>query len=154
LTQHTPTLDEQSSHCFGCSPNNPQGLHLVFTLHAEDPAHITATAQVTIGPLHEGAPGHVHGGIIATVMDEAMSKLNRPLNALAMTRNLNVDYLKPWPIGETLTLTSRHLRREGRKLFHAAQLTRPDGTVVATATSLFIVIDPKHLQAALGQPEP
>ena len=152
MNQEVRTLDEQSSHCFGCSPNNPQGLQLVFTLNADDPDHITAMTQVSLTELHEGAPGHVHGGIIATIMDEAMSKLNRPLGALAMTRNLNVDYLKPWPVGETLTLTSRHVRREGRKLFHAAALTRPDGTIVATGTSLFIVIDPKHLLKNPGQP--
>ncbi len=134
---HSPTLDEQGGHCFGCGPANPQGLHLDFAIDAE--AH-TATAAVHLTRNHEGPPGHIHGGIIATLMDEAMSKLNKPLGVLAMTRNMEVDYLRPSPLHQPLTLTGRHIRREGRKLFHEAELTLPDGTVLARAKGLFIAI--------------
>ena len=148
---HAPdkTLDEQANHCFGCGPDNPQGLHLDFTFHAEDPAHITVTATVNLTRLHEGPPGHIHGGIIATLMDEAMSKLNRPLNVLAMTRNLEVDYLRPSPLHIPLTLTGHHVRREGRKLFHAATLHHPDGTLLVQAKGLFLAIDPAVIAAHL-----
>jgi uncharacterized protein (TIGR00369 family) len=134
---HSLTLDERGGHCFGCGPANPQGLHLDFTIDSE--AH-TSTALVRLTRFHEGPPGHIHGGIIATLMDEAMSKLNRPLGALAMTRNMEVDYLRPSPLNQLLTLTGRHLRREGRKLFHEAELTSSDGTVLARARGLFIVV--------------
>jgi uncharacterized protein (TIGR00369 family) len=144
-SRHLPdaTLDERSNHCFGCSPNNPQGLHLQFTIDVEA---LTATAPVCLTRMHEGPPGHIHGGIIAVLMDEAMSKLNRPLNAVAMTRNMQIDYLRPSPLGQTLTLSSRHLRREGRKLFHHAELTDAAGHILAQATGLFIVIDPAAIQ--------
>ncbi len=155
-TSHTPenspaaqTLDEQANHCFGCGPDNPQGLHLEFTFHAEDLANVTVSATVTLTRAHEGPPGHIHGGIIATLMDEAMSKLNRPLEVLAMTRNLEVDYLRPSPLLIPLTLTGRHLRREGRKLFHAATLHHPDGTLLAQAKGFFLVIDPSLIPAHL-----
>ncbi|MEO6803818.1 MAG: PaaI family thioesterase [Granulicella sp.] len=142
------TLDERSNHCFGCSPNNPQGLHLHFTIDAEA---LTATAPVCLTRLHEGPPGHIHGGIIAVLMDEAMSKLNRPLNAVAMTRNMQIDYLRPSPLEQILTLSSRHLRREGRKLFHYAELTDAAGNVLAKATGLFIVIDPSVIERHLNR---
>jgi uncharacterized protein (TIGR00369 family) len=145
LTEHPPTIDEQAGHCFGCGPANPQGLQLVFILDNE--AH-TATAQLNLTRLHEGAPGYIHGGILATLMDEAMSKLNRPFGVLAMTRHLEVDYLRPSPVGEDLILTGRHLRRDGRKLFHEAELTMPDGTVLATGKGLFIAIDPAVVERA------
>ena len=124
------TIDERASHCFGCGPDNPAGLHLIFIV---DPAAITATARVNLDRRYEGPPGYLHGGIIATLMDEAMSKLNRPLELLAMTRHLAVDYLRPCPIDTPLILTARHLRREGRKLFHIAELTR-DGQHLAHRT--------------------
>src|SRR5450756_1538431 len=82
------TLDERAHCCFGCGPDNPHGLHLTFTIDDSDPTRVTATANVQLTRLHEGPPGHIHGGIIATLLDEAMSKLNRPLNVLAMTRNM------------------------------------------------------------------
>ena len=138
--EHPPSIDERSNHCFGCSQTNPQGLHLVFDLQTA--GEITATTQVTLTHLHEGASGYIHGGIIATLLDEAMSKLSRPLHLLAMTRSLQVDYLRPCPVETTLTLTARHIRREGRKLFQTASLTHPDGTILATATGLFIAVDP------------
>ena len=144
---HLPnaTLDERSNHCFGCSPLNPQGLHLTFTIDASVPGSPTATAQVQLTRMHEGPPGHIHGGIIATLMDEVMSKLNRPLNAVAMTRHMEIDYLRPSPLHQPLTLTSHHLHRKGRKLFHQAELRNAEGQILATAKGLFIVIDEKHL---------
>ncbi len=131
------TIDELSGQCFGCGPSNPQGLHLHFTL---DPLTNTVTAPVQLTELHQGAPGYIHGGLIATLLDEAMSKLNRPLGLLAMTRHIDIDYLRPAPIHQSLTLTSRHLRREGRKLFHAAELHDSAGNLLARCTGLWIVI--------------
>ena len=149
--EHARTIDERASHCFGCGPSNPEGLHLKFTIQADDPAAITATATVHLTRNHEGPPGYIHGGIIATLMDEAMSKLNRPLDLLAMTRHMEVDYLRPCPLHSPLTLTSHHIRREGRKLFHTAILTHPDGTVLARAKGFFLVIDPALLAPKTDQ---
>lgn len=136
------TIDERANFCFGCGSENPEGLHLSFDVQAADAENVTATAAVTLTRLHEGPPGFIHGGIIATLMDEAMSKLNRPLDVLAMTRHMEVDYLSPAPLHTPLTLTGRHLRREGRKLFHSAELTHPNGSVLARAKGFFLVIDP------------
>ena len=144
----TPTIDERASHCFGCGPANPQGLHLVFSTNTADPANPIATSHFQLDRMHEGPPGHIHGGIIATLLDEAMSKLNRPLNVLAMTRHMEVDYLRPIPLYKPLVLTSRHLSREGRKLFHQAEIQSPEGQVLARAKGLFIVIDQAMLIAA------
>jgi acyl-coenzyme A thioesterase PaaI-like protein len=159
-TRHTPasmdspTIDERANYCFGCGPANPQGLHLAFTTDAASPESITSTAHVQLDRMHEGPPGHIHGGIVAALLDEAMSKLNRPLNVLAMTRHMEVDYLRPSPLYQPLILISRHLRREGRKLFHQAELQRPDGMVLARGKGLFIVVDEKLLAlAGLTQPE-
>jgi acyl-coenzyme A thioesterase PaaI-like protein len=156
-----PTIDERANHCFGCGPANPQGLHLTFTTDSSDPNAITATAHVRLDRMHEGPPGHIHGGIVAALLDEAMSKLNRPLNVLAMTRHMEVDYLRPAPLYQPLVLISRHLNRPhkadgtpGRKLFHQAELQHPDGTVLARSKGLFIAIDEKLLAlAVLTQPE-
>ncbi len=149
---HAPTLDEQAGHCFACGPANPQGLHLKFDY---DNTHQTATAQVRLTRLHEGPPGHIHGGIVATLLDEAMSKLNRPLNALAMTRHMEIDYLKPSPLFEDLVLVGQHVSRStnhdgtpGRKLFHTAELRNSEGAVLARAKGVFIVLDPAMIAAA------
>ena len=152
LQQTNPTIDERASHCFGCGPANPQGLHLTFTTDASNPDAITATCHFQLTRLYEGPPGYIHGGIIATLLDEAMSKLNRPLNILAMTRHMEIDYLRPAPLHQPLVLISRHLHRPthhdgtpSRKIHHQAELQLPDGTILARAKGLFIVIDEAHL---------
>ena len=154
-TRHTPlsmdgnpTIDERANHCFGCGPANPQGLHLTFTTDISNPESITASCHFQLDRMHEGPPGHIHGGIVAALLYEAMSKLNRPLNVLAMTRHMEVDYLRPSPLYQPLILTARHVSREGRKLFHQAEIQRPDGTVLARGKGLFIALDEKVLAAA------
>jgi len=155
-----PTIDERANHCFGCGPANPQGLHLAFTTNTVNPEAITATCHFQLDQMHEGPPGHIHGGIVATLLDEAMSKLNRPLNVLAMTRHMEIDYLRPVPLYKPLVLIGRHLSRPtkadgtpGRKLFHQAEIQLPDGTVLACSKGLFIAIDEKILAAGLAQTE-
>jgi uncharacterized protein (TIGR00369 family) len=149
-----PAIDEKVNHCFGCGPSNPQGLHLVFTTDTANPEAPTATAHLQLTRLHEGPPGHIHGGIVATLLDEAMSKLNLPLNVLAMTRHMEIDYLRPAPLDEPLILIGRHIRREGRKLFHQAEIQQSDGTVLARGKAVFIIVDEKLLaRAGLARPK-
>jgi acyl-CoA thioesterase FadM len=74
-----------------------------------------------------------------------MSKLNRPLNVTALTRHMEIDYLRPAPLDQPLTLIGTHLSRQGRKLFHQAELKLADGTVLARARGLFIAISPELL---------
>ena len=136
------TSDELGNHCFGCGDLNPQGLHLHFILDATNPEAITATATIQLSTTHQGPPGYVHGGIIATLLDEAMSKLNRPLDLIALTRHMEVDYLRPVPLGADLTIIGRHVRRDGKKIFHTAEILSTDGKVLARGKGLFVVIDP------------
>ena len=143
-----PSIDELTGYCFGCGPRNPLGLHLHFEL---DTANHIATSPVLLDEHYQGAPGYIHGGIIATLLDEAMSKLNRPLGLLAMTRHMEVDYLRPAPIHTPLRLIGRHLRQEGRKLFHEAELQDRQSKTLARCTGLWIVIDPAVLHVRPGQ---
>ena len=134
--------EETGNHCFGCGLQNPQGLHLHFAIDDSDPNAIAAAATIQLGAAFEGPPGYVHGGIIATMLDEAMSKLNRPLGVVAMTRHMEVDYLRPVRLCDTLTLVGQHVRRDGKKIFHSAEIIGSDGKVLARGKALFIVIDP------------
>ena len=76
-----------------------------------------------------------------------MSKANRARNVVAMTRSLEVEYLRPVPVGMRLELKSRHLRAEGRKHFCESELTNHSGEVLARGRALFIAIDPRKFDA-------
>ena len=86
--------------------------------------------------------------MVATLMDEAMSKVNRHFNVIAMTRHMEVDYLRPAPLHRDLVLVGHHTRREGRKLFHRAELRNQDGVVLAQAKGVFVAVDPALIEAA------
>jgi uncharacterized protein (TIGR00369 family) len=134
--QSMPPFTGAQSHCFGCGPNNPAGLKLTFTL-AEDGA---AIASAVVSNLYEGPPGCLHGGIIATLLDEAMSKANRARGVAAMTRQMQIDYLRPVPSGAPIRIEGRVTRIEGRKHWTAARILNAEGTVLAEATALFLTV--------------
>ncbi len=141
-TTNFKTVGERGNHCFGCGDQNKHGLHLQFVIQDADPSAISASATIELSTDFQGPPGFIHGGIIATMLDEAMSKLNKPLNLVAMTRHMEVEYLRPVRVGDALTIVGRHVRRDGRKIFHTAEIIGSEGTVLAQGKALFVVIDP------------
>jgi len=88
----------------------------------------------------EGHPGYLHGGIIATLIDEAMSKAVRACGFVAMTRHMEVDYLRPVPSGEPLRLEGKVTQNEGRKHWAEARILSAEGTVLAEGKGLFIAV--------------
>lgn len=133
--------------CFGCGQTNQTGLRLKFFVDEE----YTIVCRVRLARRFEGPPGHAHGGIVATLLDEAMSKANRQFGVLAMTRQMEVEYLKPVPLGIRLLLTGRHESSSGRKHYCEARITNEGGVELARAKALFIAVDPKMLQEFLPQ---
>lgn len=127
------------NHCFGCGQANRMGLRLKFFV---DEQH-TIVCRVKLARRFEGPPRHAHGGVIATLLDEAMSKANRQFGVLAMTRQMEVEYLKPVPLGVSLLLTGRHVEKSGRKHHCEAELASEDGMVLARAKALFIEVRPE-----------
>jgi len=55
----------------------------------------------------EGPSRYVHGGIIATLLDEAMSKAVRASGRTSMTRQMEIDYLRPVPSGAAIRIEGR-----------------------------------------------
>ena len=126
------------NHCFGCGQENPTGLRLRFFF--DDDHRIVC--RIRVPQRFEGPPGHVHGGIIATLLDEAMSKANRQFGVVAMTRQMEVEYLRPVPLLARLTLTARRVSAEGRAHRCEAQICGGSGDILASGKAVFIAVDP------------
>lgn len=135
----TPMAHAAQNRCFGCGKANPIGLHLEFLL-AEDGSVVCKAA---IPDTYEGPVGYVHGGIIATLLDETMSKAIRARGYTAMTRHMEVDYLRPVPSGAAIRLEGHITHNEGRKHWAQARILSSDGTELAICKGLFIEIRPK-----------
>jgi uncharacterized protein (TIGR00369 family) len=128
-------------HCFGCSQENRTGLHLRFQ-ETEDGG---VASEFRVARRFEGPPGHVHGGIIATILDEAMGKVNRRKSIVALTRHMSIDYLRPVPLATKLRALGWPVKEEGRKHFHAGEIRTLDGTVLARAKGVFIAVNSAEL---------
>jgi len=139
----TPLFHSAQNECFGCGQANPVGLKLEFAVasHGEESFVLCDTI---VSHNYEGPPGYVHGGIIATLLDEAMSKANRAGGVTAMTRQMQVEYLHPVPSGAEIRITGRVTKSEGRKHWTAAEIQNANGKTLATATGFFIAIHRPH----------
>lgn len=125
-----------SNRCFGCGPANPIGLHLEF-LTADG---LSVVAHPTVSADFDGRPGYLHGGVIATLLDETMSKAVRARGFTTMTRHMEVDYLRPVPSGASLRLQGHVTRNEGRKHWTEAKVLNDEGTILAQGKGLFIEV--------------
>ena len=99
----------------------------------------------------QGPPGHAHGGIIATILDEAMGKVNKLRSVIAVTKTMEVEYLKLVPLRKSLIAEGRERSVRGRKHVNEARILNEKGEVLAQSRGLFIAIDPakmfaKHLR--------
>ncbi|HPT24962.1 MAG TPA: PaaI family thioesterase [Bryobacteraceae bacterium] len=120
--------------CFACGPDNPKGLHMAFNIPTPGRAEIQWTPS---GP-YEGYPGILHGGIVSTVLDEAMSKAVTSEVKLVMTAELKVRFRAPVESGVPLTVSGWIVKR-GRRLIEAeASIVGPDGVEHAHGWATFL----------------
>jgi uncharacterized protein (TIGR00369 family) len=136
----TPLAHAAQNRCFGCGQANPTGLHLEFLL-AEDSSVV---CLALVPDTFEGPQGYLHGGIIATLLDETMSKSVRARGFTAMTRHMEVDYQRPVPSATAIRLEGHVTRNEGRKHWTEARILDADRTVLAIGKALFIEVRPQQ----------
>lgn len=134
----------RKNHCFGCGKDNPDGMRLKFSFD-EDNRRTWCRFRLT--RRYQGPPGHAHGGIIATILDEAMGKVNKFRSVVALTKSMEVEYLKPVPLGRPLLVEGTERIVRGRKHINAAEIRDEQGTTLARSKGTFIAIDPERMFA-------
>ncbi len=127
--------------CFGCGGGNPRGMKLTFEL---DESSQRVFGRFRLGPEYQGATGFIHGGIIATVLDEVMSKASRFADARAVTAELTVEYLRPVQVNQELYVEAFTTRRDGRQLYHQGEIRNTAGAVLARGRGRFVIVDPER----------
>ena len=126
--------------CFVCGEKNPHGLKIKFQVDREK-QNIRTT--FTVEPTYQGWDGIVHGGIICTLLDEAMANLVYELGLNAIAASLEVRFKRPAPTLQPLMVYGE-ITEVHKKLVKAkASLTGEDGTVLATGWCTFLKQSPK-----------
>ncbi len=116
--------------CFVCGKGNPHGLQMDFELNE---AQRTITAKWVPDERYQGYDGIVHGGIIATLLDEGVAKLCYMLDLRAATAEMTVRYRKPVPVGRAITLLGAITGEKGRVITGKTEIFLEDGTLAAMA---------------------
>jgi acyl-coenzyme A thioesterase PaaI-like protein len=119
-------------------PVNPTSVEITVGAEGEE-----AVAQVWFGPAFEGAPGRVHGGMVAAVFDDVTGFVLAFVGEPAFTGELAIRYRAPVPVETPIEFRARLRQREGRRLVVEAEACL-DGTVLATAEAVFVVVDQDH----------
>lgn len=115
--------------CFACGKNNPAGLRVDFELDRDSR---TIRGRFEPQAVHQGYANIVHGGILSTLLDEAMVKLAFLLGIPAVTAEMTVKFKAPTAPGDGLTVIGR-LTRESRRLIEAESRIERAGSVIAEA---------------------
>ncbi len=139
--------------CFVCGHSNPHSLGVTWFVLPD--GRITTT--LTFTQAQQGPPGFAHGGASAAVLDEAMGASVWSAGHTVVAVNLNVDYLRPVPLGAEVQVLAWIAGRDGRALHTQAELRLPDGRVAVRARGIYVeaphLFDEEAVRAWLGGSE-
>ena len=120
-------------YCFACGKLNPIGLKLDFK--KVDGEYI---AEFTPAREHQGYVGITHGGILATILDEAITRFAWAEGGSAVTAEMTVRFRRPAPTGEKLRITGRLTEDSGRVIRGESEIRDEAGRLVADATAKLV----------------
>jgi acyl-coenzyme A thioesterase PaaI-like protein len=123
-----------NSACVVCGSANPKGLRISFQQRAD-----LICADWTPTSDWEGFQGVIHGGIITTVLDEAMSKAIIARNWEALTVELKVRFRGRVSAGQAFRIRGWVVEKQRRKILTEATLTSTTGEECAHAWATFLV---------------
>ncbi len=135
--------------CFVCGQQNEAGLKTVYRVEGD-----RIVTEFTGDTRHQGFPGVVHGGILATLLDETMGRTALFERAWVMTGRLEVRYRSPAPTGQPLTVSAWATRVRSRSVEARGEVRTASGVLLAEGNGMFLKVpDSVMRQAEEAHPE-
>lgn len=125
------TAKDKANKCFACGVQNPIGLKLHF-----DFVDGKSKGEFVPQEVHQSWIGVFHGGLMTTILDEAIGYVLYFQGIRGLTAKMEVRFRRPALTGERLLLTGEILRRKARFIEVKATADLEDGTQVAEATAM------------------
>lgn len=122
--------------CFVCGKNNAQGLRLAFTY----PEPGRAETSCSIPEHFSGWQRMTHGGLLATLLDEAMAHACISREGAAVTVELTVRFLKPVEVGQSVRIRAEVREVKGRVLEAQGEVLNAGGEAVARGSGRFLKV--------------
>lgn len=105
----------------------------------------SVVGEAIMRPIHEGPPAVVHGGWVATLLDQLLGHANAAAGVGGFTAELTVRYRRPTPYDVPLTVRARTDSVEGRRVRSSGEIVA-DGVVTAEASGLFLMPSGQRLE--------
>jgi uncharacterized protein (TIGR00369 family) len=120
-----------SDMCFVCGRNNPVGLNLQFFDNGKDEVF----SDYTVAARYQSYPGIVHGGILASMLDEVVGRVAiiGDHHHFMVSVKLQVLYRHPVPVETPLKIRGQIVRLRGRLGKAQGEIILPDGKVACEA---------------------
>jgi len=138
LPKVTLSTEMDDGLCFGCGQNNPIGLKLKFSRDGN-----IIRSEFTPSQHHQGWPGVVHGGIIISVLDEAMSYATYLEGINCLTATMEAKFKRLAKVEEPLVVTSSITKHTRKLIKTKAKVSLRDGTLVAESTATQFIVETK-----------
>jgi uncharacterized protein (TIGR00369 family) len=136
------------SSCFVCEPRNVGGLRIPFG-HAAEQERVIAT--FTLDERFSGAPNYVHGGVLLSILDEAMAWATIAIaEKFAVTRETTSRFDRPVKLHREHRVEAWLEHVDGRSIAAAARITRTDGKLCVEAHATFTVLALDQANDAAG----
>ncbi|MDA8343866.1 MAG: PaaI family thioesterase [Thermaerobacter sp.] len=131
----TPSENHDLAGCFACGTDSSRGMHLQFRADGEGVMAETQTDSSWVG-----WQGLVHGGLLATLMDEAVGWAVAAIGKTGLTARLSVRYLLPVAPFQRLIVRAWVQSSDRRGARTGASIELPTGRKVATAEALMLFV--------------
>ena len=132
--------------CFACGQRNDAGLKLVFRREGD-----AVVSEYTPDQRFQGFPGVVHGGVLATLLDETLNRMAMAEGRWMMTGRLDIRFRNAAPLSERLRVTARTLASRSRALTATGEIALADepNTIIATAEATFLPVPATYQRQAM-----
>lgn len=124
------------NYCFACGKDNPIGLKLKFNQNQD-----TLTVDFVSKREHQGFKNVVHGGIISTLLDEAMAWLCIHRGFFGVTAKMETKFKKPALVGERLKVTAEIIESKGKLITTQAKILNEKEEIVAESKGTFVCLE-------------
>ena len=124
--------------CFGCAPNNPFGLHMVFY---EEGDYIVSTWQPGLN--YQGWVDTMHGGVLSTLIDETCGwVVTRKMQTSGFTTSLSVKFRKAVSTNEPRLTTRANIVKQMRNLlFIHAEISNAQGELCVEGEATYFLMN-------------
>ena len=122
--------------CYACGEANERGLRMRFRREGE-----RTVCDYTPRAFEQGFPGRMHGGVVTTLVDEAMGWAVYHAGAWAATARLNVRFRRPVRLDSALRIEAWVTRDRGRLIELRAEVRDASESLLAEGEGTFMRLD-------------